>query len=788
MHTPVSAGAARNTTIPAFAVGGEDRLDWRRLVAAVARYKWLVMGVIVLGTAAGFGATRLVQPTYRTWANVWVEASVEGRGVTGGPIRPEQLLLEAEAWIDLLESYIVLDDVVRGMRLYLALNTPADSLAFASFQATDRLRPGEYRLAVDDTGRSFTLTAKGGRVVQHGTVGDSVGSAVGFAWLPSAQLLLPGRVIEFSVTTPREVAQHLRDQLTANISPKGYFLSVSLVGGDPDLIARMLNRILQRYVDVAADLKRVKLTELRRILADQLGSAERNLRNAEIALESFRVRTITLPAEPGTPVAPGLTMTQSPVLGRYFDMKIESEQVRQDREVIQRLLAARVDSGVPSDALIVIAAVQRSPELMQALDELTRKQAELRALRSRYTDSHPPVQRLRDDIQTLRRLTIPSLAARLGSELETRENELARRVRSASTELEQIPPRAIEEARLRRDVTIAENLYTTLQGRFEEARLAEASSIPDVRILDAAVAPRRPIKNTTARLLLVAVLGSLALGLAGAVLLDRVDPRLRYPEQVSQGMGLTILGVVPHVGVGKTDGNADSAPALEALRAIRLGVSCAYGTAGPLLVTITSPGGGDGKSFIASNLAVAFGESGSSTVLIDGDVRRGRLHRVLNASRKPGLTDYLAGHAALDEIVRATSYPGVSLVTCGTRDPKGPHLLGTAAMARFVTSLRTRYAVVLVDSPPLGAGVDAYLLGMVTGSILLVVRTGRTDRELTEAKLDVIDRLPIRILGAVVNDVQPLGPYRYYSNYMPEYEVRHESLRGDAQPLGRSPP
>src|SRR3989449_5543299 len=164
---------------------------------------------------------------------------------------------------------------------------------------------------------------------------------------------------------------------------------------------------------------------------------------------------------------------------------------------------------------------------MQALDELTRKQAELRALRSRYTDSHPPVQRLRDDIQTLRRLTIPSLAARLGSELETRENELARRVRSASTELEQIPPRAIEEARLRRDVTIAENLYTTLQGRFEEARLAEASSIPDVRILDAAVAPGQPIKNTTARLLLVAVLGSLALGLAGGGVPGPVGPWLR---------------------------------------------------------------------------------------------------------------------------------------------------------------------------------------------------------------------------------------------------------------------
>jgi capsular exopolysaccharide synthesis family protein len=468
------------------------------------------------------------------------------------------------------------------------------------------------------------------------------------------------------------------------------------------------------------------------------------------------------------------------VFENYFAMKVDREGLRRDREVLQTVLATVGDSSNLVVSLEAIPAVRNATELMGTLTDLTQKQAELRALRNRYTEQYLPLQRLAADVAVLRRQTIPTMVRSLIAGIQQREQETDERIASASRDLRQIPARAIEEARLARDVSIAENLYTTLQARYEEARLTEVSSIPDVRILDAAVTPEQPLKSVTRLMLLGGLIGGLGLAVVLALVLDRFDRRIRYPEQVTRDMGLTILGVVPRVKGGKGMGGEDAAQVLEALRTVRLNLVHAYGSAGPLVVTITSPGAGDGKSFIASNLANAFADMGHRTLLIDGDTRRGMLHRVLNLQRKPGLLDHLSGRATREEIVQRAPTSSVDFIGSGTRKSGGPELLASSTMSQLVTGLRSAYSVIIVDSPPLGAGVDALMLGTLAGSIMLVLRTGVTDRELAQVKLDHLYRLPIRLLGAVLNDVRADAAYRYYysSYYLPGYESKDE----DAEP------
>jgi len=430
--------------------------------------------------------------------------------------------------------------------------------------------------------------------------------------------------------------------------------------------------------------------------------------------------------------------------------------------------------------------------LSQALKELTTKQAELRALRYRYADLYPPVQRLAEQIATLQRQAIPTLTRALVSELAAREAEFGRRVAADSRNLREIPARAIEEARLRRAAGLAETLYTTLQQRYQEARVEVASSVPDVRVLDAAAVPQRAVKNRAPQVILFAFFGSLGLAMIGAVLVDRGDPRVRYPYQVSREMGLTILGAVPHLrltGVPGRHGNErspeDIAAVVEGLRGICLNLVYAHGATVPLLVTITSPEPGDGKSFLSANIAHTFAQGGHRTLLIDGDIRRGVLHRRLNGRRRPGLTDFLQGETSLDTIVQATPYPAFSLIGCGVRAYNGPELLGSAAMSQLLTTLRSSYDVILIDSPPLAAGVDPLILGMLTQSLALVLRTGYSRREVAASKLEALQRLPLRLLGAILNDVPPRGGYPYYSYYLPGYEAVDEESGRRSGPTGR---
>jgi capsular exopolysaccharide synthesis family protein len=752
--------------------------DWRRISSALWHYKWVVFLCAVLGIAGGIAATRALRPTYVAQATVWIDVPDNRRDQDrAGPIR-QGGLLTSDAWIDLLRSYVVLDHVVRELRLYLELKSIEDTARFAGFGVTDTFHPGQYVLTVDGDGRNYVLSTPKGAELERGAVGDSVGSRLGFVWAPTPALLPAGHKIEFTLATPRDAALQLGERLDVRMDLNGNFLSVDLRGSSPRQIANILNATTARFVQVAGQLKREKLTELTKILQDQRAYAQRNLDDAESALKSFRMRTITLPSDQamggaGSAGAATGAPARDPVIDDFFQRQFERDQLGRDRANILRVLTQAGDSGLPVDAFAAITSVQHSPELANALKELSDKQAQLRTYRYHYSDAYPLVQRLLGEIAELERRTIPALAQALVAQLAQRETDLSKQVDVASRDLRQIPARSVDEARLRRAVQLAEESYNTVQGRFLEATLAaEASSVPDVRILDPAVVPQRPVKNTAPRLLFMGLVAGLGLGVVGAVVLDRLDPRVRYPEQVSRDLGLPILGALPHL-------RRDQEPAevVEALRGLCLNLVHAYGAAGPLLVTVTSPGPGDGKSFLSANLALTFADGGHRTLLIDGDIRRGVLHRRFKAARQPGLTDYLRDEATRDQVVQTTAYPWLSFVGCGTRSHRAPELLGSPAMTTLISGVRLDYDVILIDSPPLGAGVDPFILGTATGNVLLVLRSGYSHREMTEAKLEVLDRLPVRTLGAVLNDVPRgggAGYYAYYSYHLPGYEAVDE--------------
>ncbi len=743
----------------------------KRMLAAVLRYKWVILALTVLGTGGGAFATRYVEPEYVAQATVWIEQpDRRGGGSDAGPIQSEELLASS-AWVDLLRSFVVLDYVVRSEKLYLHPVQPADSMLLDGFTLKERFAPGDFRLRVDRRARTYVLERGDGTRVESGSFGDSVGARIGFQWQPTLSSFPADRPVDFHISVPRQESLMLGNRLRTSLDKMGNFLRLELRGNDPSKTAGTLNAIAERYIEVAGQLKRAKQDELVKILDEQLADAQESLKESEGELESFKIHTVTLPSEPSTPITPGIAMTQGPVFQNFFDMRVQSEQLTRDREAILRAL--QDPNGVQPEAFEAIGSVQNSAELSAALNELTKKRADLRALQYQYTEEYPPLKQLAEEIRTLEQSTIPRLARSLASELAARRGAIEKNLTSASSELRQVPPRTIEEARLQRRVSIATNLYTTLQSRYEAARLAAASSIPDVRVLDEATVPQAPLADQKIQLILMAFGLSLGLGVAGAILRDRFDPRLRYADQVTREMGLTMLGSIPNLRKKRVN-TEHTDEVLEAFRTIRLNVVNAYGSAGPLMLTISSPGPGDGKSFVASNLALSFSELGYRTLLVDGDIRRGTLHRVLDSERKPGLMDFLDGTIEEDQLIRHTRYERLHLITSGSRLRHGPELLSSAAMRDLLLGLRGDYDAILVDSPPLGAGVDPFALGTLTGNMLVVVRSGTTNRDMAESKLDLLERLPIRLLGAVFNGVPPLSGYGYY-RYVPGYAARDEN-------------
>ena len=749
--------------------------DWRRLRSVLWRFKWLVISLPLLSAAGGYGVSRLIKPDYTARATLWINRQPD--------VTQQKEQFGSEAWIDLFRSYEVIDRVVSDHHLSVNV-VPFDSdlvSSFAGFEA--KFTPGNFRLTVDPEGKTYALKRASLRtaenaVIEQGPVGGPVGKSLGFKWTPPASSLPAGREIAVTVLSPRQAAVALLDHLRVTIDQTGTFLHAELTGRDPDATAAILNSMVQQFVRVAARLRSEGLSDRSRVLGDQLASAQRDLASAEAALQQFRSQTVMRPGA-GSSAQKQLGATGdavAPQSAAYFSVRAARDSASREDQAIRRALSDVRDSGLVVSKLEDLPSVKASSELSAALKQLTAKRAALRDLQVKYTDLNPIVVKARSDIAMLERTEIPEMANRAAATLAVREGDLSKRLTSTETDLRETPALDFTETRLRRNVTVAEGLYSQLRPQFAEAQIAEGSVVPDVRPLDPAEAPQFGDKILTTRLILIAFLAGLGLACAGVIGLDRMDPKFRYPDQVSRELGLSILGALPHVTDAKNGKpSPENAAFQEAIRDLRMNVEYAYGSAGPLMFTVSSAGPADGKSFLSSNLAMSFAASGRRTLLVDGDLRRGELHRRCGVSRRPGLTDCLRSDAQIEQVIQQTKFPRLHVVASGARKHDAPELLGSPAAAQLLGEFRSRYDVIICDSPPLSAGIEPFVLSALSGNLLLVVRTGVSVREVLESKLEVLGRMPVRILGAVLNDVPRSSIYGYYSSYVPGYDTSDES-------------
>lgn len=749
---------------PPRATRDEEGLDVRRFLHLFWRKKWWIVLATALGVAAGWFLAQRTAATYETRATVWVES----RDRSSGPIQAPEVL-EGQGWSDLLVSRAVLEPVVVEEKLFLRVpgEEGVRSRLFSGFSVADSVREGLYRFSVDSASGWVLEDATADTAIARGALGDSVGKALGFEWAPAPGEIAPDEEVRFRVMSPPQAAQRLRSNITVLFDPRsGNLITARLTWHDPRQAARILNAALESFLDVAKDLKTQKLREKVEILEQQTEYAANRLDSAELALEQRRVQNITQPTDPRAHPIPGGQGTRDPVFQAYFERKLQADelesQISQLRDALGQL---RGDGEVDVTGLQMIPAVSQSSPLSRTLSTLVEKSAERRSLLLTYTEQHPSVRGLTQQIEALKTETLPSQISSLIEQLRSRLNNLQGEIEAQTSELRQIPPRTIAEERLRRDMEMAEKLHNDLLVRLKEAELAASTSLPDLQIVDRATPPGSPMSHEGPRIFLMASMAGLGLGLGGVLLFDRFDRRFRYPDQVTDGLGLPVLGVIPRIRGGRPSSAEDAESVIEAFRAVRTQLTrLRHGS--PTVIMVTSPSPRDGKSLVAANLAISFASSNRNTLLVDGDVRRGNAERMFDLPGEPGLTETLTNGTGVPDVLRTTDVPGLFLLPHGKLGGFDPVLLEDEKMDRVIQELRDRFSVIVVDAPPLVAGTDPLLLGERADQVLMVLRTGETDLELTRTRLESLGGFDFPLVGAVLNDVPDTAPYyKYHSSY-----------------------
>lgn len=339
------------------------------------------------------------------------------------------------------------------------------------------------------------------------------------------------------------------------------------------------------------------------------------------------------------------------------------------------------------------------------------------------------------------------------------------------------------------DVISVQNQLDAVNGQIntETRRLVQSIKIElsgqfsgnNIRVIDPAVTPEKPVRPRKLMNLAIGLLGGGLLGLILVFVLEFLDQSVKSSEDLEEKLGLPFLGFVPYEKLKKKEreyatllkeGNSLVAENVRNVRTM-LDFSLAGEHNAPILITSSLQG--EGKSHLSSNLLVALAQTGKKVLLVDGDLRRARVHRVFKLSTEKGLSniwdadpkkaDYAANIQAVKDV------PNLFVMTSGQRPPNPAELLNTPKLADFIAWATQHYDQVVVDCPAIMPVSDTLLWGKYIPRAVFVIKYGQTNAKLAQLALDKLKKAGIKVLGAVIGHYRPeglsYGKYGYYKNY-----------------------
>ena len=365
-------------------------------------------------------------------------------------------------------------------------------------------------------------------------------------------------------------------------------------------------------------------------------------------------------------------------------------------------------------------------------------------------------------------------------QLQRKEAELRAAIDDHKGKAAEQSQKLTELESLKKKADAAGGLYGVLLQKLNETNIAASLQNNNIRLLDRAVVPVRPVWPRKRQIALVALLAGLLLGAGWVLLRDALDNTLKDAEDVERHLHLELLAAIPRYG------KDDATLATEAYQNLRTALLFSRrGEAGQVvLITGTAPG--EGKTTTLLNVAKLLAVSGESVVVVDCDLRRANLHLRLNVPREPGFTDFFVKSVDLSGLVRTTRIPNLWAIPAGALPPNPPALLARPDLGAALAQLKRHYRWVLVDSPPVAAVTDALLLAQCADSTVLVVQQNKVDRAMVKRALGALRKVTPNVIGAVLNavDVKTKGYYGY--QYYGSRKERQE--KGAARgPAGRRP-
>ncbi|MEX6159973.1 polysaccharide biosynthesis tyrosine autokinase [Providencia manganoxydans] len=609
---------------------------------------------------------------------------------------------QVDSEIEVIKSRMVLGKTVTNLNLDTQI-APAGFFDKLWGDKTDAV-VALYLVPEDFIGKPATLTYLGDNKYSLNIEGQVLEGTVGILLKQDDISLLVSSLVaevgqEFTLVKNARYStiENLRNTLTIAEVGKGTgIINMAIKGADKTENVRILNSIIQNYVDQNTERKKEVTNNTLLFLDEYLPKIKTKLDNYENQLNTFRKKNESI------------------------DLSLEAK-----------------------------SALDSALQVEEKLNELTFKEVEIQQL---YTRNHPAYQSLLDKRQQL-----------------LREKE------KISKAIQKLPNTQQQIVRLTRDVESEQAIYNQLVAKQQELSVLNSGITADVRIIDSAESQPNAVAPKKALILVLAAILGFIVGCAYVIAREFFNNKIKGTEDID-ALGINVYATIPFSTHEKkliAEGNkhplalenpADTA--VEAIRSLRTSVYFSVMNQGNNLVMVTSASPGVGKSFVTSNMAVVLANAGKKVLLIDTDLRKGRIHKAFGLSNKLGLSDYLSQSDTSQPNIHNSVIENLDVICRGKNVTHSSELLMSERFKRLLDTVKGQYDIVVIDTAPILAITDSAIIGKYVGTSLLIAYYGVNTVKDVELSLKRFKQNDIEITGVILNGIDAKSDdYNYVYEY-----------------------
>jgi succinoglycan biosynthesis transport protein ExoP len=566
-------------------------------------------------------------------------------------------------------------------------------------------------------------------------------------------------------------------------------VAIEYVSSDRALAAKLANAHAHGYIRLGIELRSQSNEEAENFLKERLGELKDSLEKSEVALNDYRRAKGIIPG------LMSLDGKETVVLDRVTELGKDLTTAQVERiglEAQMQLINSRKYDSMP--------VVMGDTGVQAVQTDLNSVDADYASMGKKFKPDYPPMMQLeakRQELQKRLDAEISRVIAGIQGSYQAASDKEKKLQAEMDKERQQalgLNDAAVEYAILQREVDTNRELYESVLERMKGIGLAAESQTSNIIIVDPAETPGAPssprklsmtLRNSA--LALVAVIG-LVFGL------EYLDTTLKTPEQVERYLRVPNIGAIPSFANLRLKAKAAALPPEEngikkigygrellgvanpyslvgeAYRSFRTALMLSRAGAPPKTILFTSAHSSEGKTVSATNTAAMFAQTGARVLLIDGDLRKPRCHRVLALENSSGLTEVLTGTCEVQDVIRTTIVDGLSFMSAGSLPPNPTELLGSERMSQVLAMVAHQHDVVIIDSPPVMPVSDALLLATVVDGVVLVVNSLKTSKHHVKMAAAKLEYARAKIFGVLLNEIDLKHPnYGHYSHYYNHY-------------------